>query len=437
MPRLLLLMATTTYKAQSFLDAAARMGVDVVVGTDRRQVLAGLNPAGNLTLDFQRLPDATRDIAAFARRWPLDAILAADDDGVLLAAHAAAVLGLRHNGAASVRAARDKRRTRAALRKADLPVPAFRTVPVDADPAQVAGLVEYPCVLKPVALAASRGVIRADDPQQFVVAFRRVTDILESRDVRRVSEDLAHEILVESFIPGTEVALEGLLDRGQLRVLALFDKPDPLDGPFFEETIYTTPSRHAPEAQTALADMTARACAALGLTHGPLHAELRWNENGAWLLEAAPRSIGGLCSRALRFGPQGEISLEALLLRHALGMPTEALSREPRPAGVMMVPIPARGVLRAVGGQEQAAAVAGIDEVVMTIPPGQEVVPPPEGGRYLGFLFAHGDTPAAVEAALRAAHARLVIEIEPLQDGAEAPAPPIRTRGEADARVHG
>jgi biotin carboxylase len=337
----------------------------------------------------------------------------------------------------AVRAARDKRRTRAVLCAAGLPAPAFRTVSLADDPARVASEVDYPCVLKPVALAASRGVIRADDPATFVAAFRRVEAILDSREVRRASDDLASEILVESFIPGVEVALEGLLDDGRLRVLAIFDKPDPLDGPFFEETIYVTPSRHVPEVQRALADMTARCCAALGLTHGPLHAELRWNDRGAWLLEAAPRSIGGLCARALRFGPSGEVSLEELLLRHALGRPTDALQREPRPSGVMMIPIPAAGVLRSVSGREAAAAVPGIDDVVVAIPPGQEVAPPPEGGRYLGFLFAHGDTPAAAEVALRTAHARLAIDIEPPRRIPEAIPPKSRTRGEVDAHVHG
>jgi biotin carboxylase len=437
MQRILLLMATTTYKAQAFLAAAEHLGVHVTVGSDRRQALADLHPEGNLSLDFTSPRHAAREIVAFARRHPLDAIVAADDDGVLLAAHAAAALGLPYNAVNGVRAARDKRWTRTALRSAGLPVPAFRAATLDDDPARLAALVEYPCVLKPVALAASRGVMRADDRESFVTAFRRLGAILDSRDVRRASGDLAHEILVESFIPGTEVALEGLLDHGRLRVLALFDKPDPLDGPFFEETIYVTPSRHAPAAQEALAGMTARCCTALGLTHGPLHAELRWNDQGAWLLEAAPRSIGGLCARSLRFGPQGDVSLEELLLRHALGQPTEELAREARPAGVMMIPIPAAGVLREVRGREAAAAVAGIDDVVLTIPPGQEVAPPPEGGRYLGFLFAHGETPAAVEASLRTAHAQLGIEIEgPRRSPVEDP-PPVRTRGEVDAQVHG
>lgn len=418
MERLLLLVTTTTYKAQSFLEAAAKLGAAVTVGTDGRQTLAALHPEGFLRLDFDDPQAAAGDIAAFAARWPVDAVVAADDDGVVLAALAAQALGLPHNPPEAVRAARNKRRTREALCAAGLLAPWFRLVHADADPTIAARTVDYPCVLKPLALAASRGVIRADDPASFVAAFHRIAAILRSRDAARTAGELGpdavEEILVEGFLPGAEFAVEGVLEDGRLHVLALFDKPDPLDGPFFEETIYVTPSRQPQEVQAGLADMAQRASAALGLRHGPLHAELRWNERGAWLLEAAPRSIGGLCSRALRFG-DGSVSLEELLLRHALGQrDTAVLAREKAASGVLMVPIPRAGVLRAVGGVEAAASVPGIDEVRLAVPIGSVVVPPPEGARYLGFVFARGASPAAVESALRASHARLEIEIDPL-----------------------
>jgi len=427
MQRLLLLLEHTTYKAQAFLDAAAKLGVAVTVGTDRRQVLAAVHPAGNLTLDFGDPEAAADEIVAFAHRYPVDAVVAADDEGALLAACAAGRLGLRYSSLDAVGAARDKHRTRQALHAAGLPVPTFRTVAIDSAPESVAHAVSYPCVLKPLGMSASRGVIRADDPPGFVAACQRLRPILQGRG--QTSDNL--EFLVEDFIPGVEFALEGLLDDGRLRLLALFDKPDPLDGPFFEETIYVAPSRHPRDVQQAIVSMAERGCAALGLRHGPVHAELRWNARGAWVLEIAPRSIGGLCSRALRFG-DGTVSLEELLLRHALGQRTDGLERETAASGVMMVPIPRPGVLRSVRGQEEAARVPGIDEVRMTIPPGQTVAPPPEGSRYLGFLFARGATPGAVETALRAAHARLAIDIDPTT--AEAAAAAIRR--EADASLH-
>ena len=410
MPRLLLLATTTTYKAQAFLDAAARIGVEVTVGTDRPQVLAALHPAGNLTLDFSDPSWAVHEIAAFARRYPIAAVLAADDEGTEIAAAAARALGLPGNDRDAVVKARHKDQLRAALQAANLPVPWFRSISLAIAPEEVADQIDYPCVLKPLSSSASRGVIRADDPSQFVAAFERLRTILDGSAV----ETAPPEILVEGYIPGLEVALEGVLEDGSLRVLALFDKPDPLDGPFFEETIYVTPSRHAPAMQEALAAMAQRACTAIGLQQGPLHAELRWNDSGAWLLEAAPRSIGGLCARTLRFG-DGSVTLEELLLRQALQQDIHGLERETRAAGVMMVPIPRAGMLREVRGTAAAVAVPGIEDVRVAIPPGQEVAPPPEGGRYLGFLFARGATPEAVEEALRTAHARLEIDIEPLQ----------------------
>jgi D-alanine-D-alanine ligase-like ATP-grasp enzyme len=413
MPRLLLLMTTTTYRAQAFLDAARRLDVPVTVGSERSQALAAVNPAGHLTLDFAAPEKARRAIVEFAKAYPIDGVVAADDDGVILAAMASAALGLPHNPVAAVAAARNKYRMRQILSETGIPCPRFWRFPIGDDPAMMARRVEYPCVVKPLSLSASRGVIRADDPTQFAAACHRLMAILQRPDVAVSRRRSAQEILVERFIPGSEVALEGLLTNGQLRVLALFDKPDPLDGPFFEETIYVTPSRLPSAVQHQIASCTAEVTSALGLQHGPVHAELRVNEHGPWPLEIAPRSIGGLCSRTLRFGD--ELSLEELLLRHALGLDADILERERLAAGVMMISIPKAGILRQVTGQENAKQVGGIEDIRITIPLGQEVVPLPEGSRYLGFIFARASTPAGVELALREAHRRLTFVITPTE----------------------
>ena len=404
MSRLLLLMTTTSYKAGAFMAAAKRLGLDLVVGMERTQALASLNPEGHLTLSFATPERALGKIVAHARERHLDAIIAADDEGAVLAAMACEALGLAYSPVAAVRAARDKLRTRRDLERAGLNTPWFESFRLDQNPRAAAGHVPYPCVLKPLSLAASRGVIRADDDEQLAAAWRRLEAMLGPRA----------EILVEGFIPGFEVALEGIVTGGRLELLALFDKPDPLNGPFFEEAIYTTPSRHDGAVQGEIMAAAERALEALGLDEGPVHAELRGNEEGAWVLEIAPRSIGGLCSRALRFvDPEGGLSsLEELILRHALGRDVGGVEREPEASGVMMIPIPRAGILRRVDGVEEAGRVAGIDEVRITMPAGQPVAPPPEGSRYLGFLFARAGTPEAVEAALRASHGRLRIEID-------------------------
>jgi formate-dependent phosphoribosylglycinamide formyltransferase (GAR transformylase) len=425
MQRLLLLMTTTTYRAHAFLEAARRLEVPVVVGSERPQALAAANPAGHLTLDFQAPEAAARGIAEFATHYPIAGVVAADDDGVILAAMAAAALGLPHNPVGAVTAARNKYRMRQILADAGLRCPRFQRFAVDNDPAAIAPQVDYPCVVKPLSLSASRGVIRADDPVQFVAAFQRVVAILQRPDVAISARRSTREVLVEQFIPGAEVALEGLLTHGKLRVLALFDKPDPLDGPFFEETIYVTPSRLPAAVQEAIAACTSEVACALGLRHGPVHAELRVNDQGPWMLEIAPRSIGGLCSRTLRFG-DGR-ALEELILRHAIGCDVEGLEREPLASGVMMIPIPQAGILRQVSGQGGATQVAGIEDVRITIPIGQEVVPLPEGSRYLGFIFARGESPAGVESALREAHRRLIIDITPAEE-----APPAGRTSEPD-----
>ena len=407
--RLLLLVSTASYRAGAFLQAAEHLGVPVVVGCEQPHVLATANPAGNLTLDFQHPEHAVAAAVEYAARFPIQAVVAADDDGAVLGAMIARALGLRHNSVEAVRAARDKHRMRQALAAAGIPTPRFECFAISTDPREAARGVSYPCVVKPLALAASRGVMRADDTEQFAVAFERLVALLRRPEGGAQGPQLADHVLVESYIPGIEVALEGLLDGGRLKVLAIFDKPDPLEGPFFEETIYVTPSRLDAPSQQAIADCAARVTRALGLGEGPVHAELRVNAEGVWMIEIAPRSIGGLCSRALRFGDG--VSLEELILRLAMGLEVEGYEREPAASGVMMIPIPRGGVLDEVRGQEEAGKVGGIEEIRITLPKGAEVVPLPEGARYLGFIFARGETPERVVQALREAHGWLEVVI--------------------------
>jgi biotin carboxylase len=411
MRRLLLLLPTSTYRADDFMAAAQRLDAAVTVASEEASSLAAADPSGLIALDLRDPAAAARQALAFSRRHPVDAVVGVDDLTVVAAAAIAKALGLPHNSVESVATARNKHRTREVLSRAGLPVPWFGLLSVRDDPAAAASRVPYPCVVKPLVLSASRGVIRADGEEAFGAAFRRLAAILREPEVAALGEDAAR-LLVESFIPGQEVALEGLLIGGKLRVLCLFDKPDQLDGPFFEETLYITPSRKPRRVQDEIGGCVARACEALGLREGPVHAELRVNQDGPWLLEVNPRSIGGRCSRVLRFGTG--MSLEELILRQALRLPIASLERDPQPAGVMMVPIPRGGVLRRIGGQEEARAAPGVEELILTARTGQRLVPLPEGAPYLGFLFARGDTPGAVEASLREAHGRLEIEIDPV-----------------------
>jgi biotin carboxylase len=402
----LLLTTPSSYRLPAFLAAAERLGITAIVAEDTPKQLA--RPAAlRLGIDFSDSAGALQACRELVASHPIAAVIAVDDSGNALAADISAHLGLPHNDPRSVEAARDKYVMRQAFARAGVPSPTFRLASTDADLPDLARSVSYPCVVKPLRLNGSRGVIRADDPHQFVAAVQRLTRLLERVEGTRT----AQPFLIEDFIPGVEVALEGLIDQGKLQVLALFDKPDPLDGPFFEETIYVTPSRLPAATQTAIANVAAQAAAAVGLQRGPLHAELRINAAGPWMVELAGRSIGGLCSRTLQFGT--DASLEELILRQACGLPIEALSRTGNAGGVMMIPIPGPGMLRGVDGLETAAGVAGVESVEITAPLGYELVPLPEGDAYLGFIFARGADPATVEAALRNAHAALRFTILP------------------------
>jgi len=399
------------------VEAARRLGVALTVASEQPSTFAGANPAGLITLDLSHPDHAADQARAFARVHPVHGVVGVDDDTAVVAAAIAAALGVRGNAIAAAHAARDKYEQRTLLAAAGVPVPRFARHRLEEDPHLLAARAPYPCVLKPLRLSASRGVIRADTPATFVTAFERLRRILTEPDVAACGEP-ARRLLVEEFVPGGEHALEGLLVDGELRMLALFDKPDPLDGPYFEETIYLTPSRLAGDAQRAIADCAQRAATALGLTEGPVHAELRHNARGPWLIELAARPIGGRCSGALRFvirdagGEMRDASLEEIVIRHALGMELPNVERERQASGVMMIPVPGAGVLREVRGVGEARAVPLVEEVAITAHPGQVLVPWPEGSRYPGFLFARGDTPEAVDAALRAAYRRLEFVID-------------------------
>jgi biotin carboxylase len=422
-----LVMHTTSYGAAGFAAACRRAGARVMVASDRCHILDRVWqwPSDALVIDFsdpERAAAAIADAVADATPAVRAVLPVGGEIPARVAASAARRLGLTANGPEGMIAAANKLVMRTKLAAAvDPPVlqPRFVAVPRRLDPDRVAALVGapggvgFPCVVKPLMLTGSRGVIRADDPGSLEVALARLGRLLDDPAVERIDPEAAQRVLIESFVPGPEVALEGLLSYGNLEVLALYDKPDPLDGPFFEETLYVTPSRLVPEAQERILRATAAAARALGLETGSVHAELRLGEGAPVLIELAARPIGGLCARTLRF--EGGLTLEDVVVRHALGgWPPPA--RERRPSGVMMIPIPTQvpSVLRAVQGVEGARAVPGVSEVVISARVGETVVPLPEGASYLGFIFADSDHPTAVEVALRTAAARLRFVFAPL-----------------------
>ncbi len=410
-PRVLLLYATTGYQARDFLDAASALGLDVLIGTDRCHVLNDPWLDGALALRFEELDQCVSAILSASRDRPIDAVIPIGDRPTVVAAQAAQALGLRHHPPNAAAAARNKLLSRRAFLEAGLPVPKFTPVPGWTDPESHSKKQSYPCVLKPLGLGASRGVIRADDCRSFELAFHRIRKILEAPEIRARRDPADETILVEDFIEGAEISLEGLMDDGRLRPLALFDKPDPLDGPFFEETLYVTPSRLERSAQAAVERSVEEACRALGLFHGPVHAEARVNEGGVYVLEIASRPIGGLCSRVLRTACG--MSLEEIVLRHSLGWSIDWKAMPHAAAGVMMIPIPQGGILQRVEGVDEARRLNGVEDVVITAKPRQILVPLPEGDSYLGFIFSRGATPGETESALRLAHQALRFTITP------------------------
>ncbi len=414
MKRVLLLSATTGYQIRSFGEAAEKLAVRLVFASDRCDQLEDPWWDGAIPIRFHEAEASARVILQAMSGALPDGILAVGDRPTIVAAHVAGALGLPGNPPEAALASRNKLASRRALQAAGLFVPSFQVVSALSDAVRVTGSVRYPAVLKPLALSGSRGVIRVDSEREFAAAFVRLRGVLQSPDVLMERDTVHDQVMVESFVPGREFAVEGLLTRGVFRALSIFDKPDPLDGPFFEETIYVTPSREARSTQVAIIDGVAAAARALGLSHGPVHAECRVNEQGVYVLEVAARPIGGLCSKALRFtSPDGSLaSLEEVLLQHAVGENVSAYERERSASAVMMIPIPRGGVYRSVERLDEARRVSGVDDVQITAKPDTVLVPLPEGRSYLGFIFAHAPDPETAEQAVRAAHERLHFVID-------------------------
>jgi len=414
MRRVLLLATTTGYQTRAFETAAAELGVELVYATDRCHVLDDPWRDRAIPIRFYDEDSAVADIVEHARHHPIDGVLAVGDRPTVVAARVGQVLGLPANNPQAAAIARNKQRFRECLVSNGLCAPSFLSLPIDADVQPVTGRVTFPAVIKPTSLSGSRGVMRVDDERGLTTAWNRLRQLLNSPDIRGERNADHETALIEAFIPGREFAVEAVLTGGVLQLLAVFDKPDPLDGPFFEETLYVTPSRERAAVQAAIVTTVAAAAEAVGLSHGPIHAECRVNPDGVFVLEVAARPIGGLCARALRFSRGSEvIGLEHLLLRHALGESSREWPREAQASGVMMVPIPRRGIYRGVGGLDAAKAVTHVDDVRVTAKVDQLLLPLPEGASYLGFIFARAATPDAVEAALRSAHGRLEFAIDP------------------------
>jgi biotin carboxylase len=402
MPTVVLVLPASSYRGPDFVSAAEDLGVDLLVATDAELPLTGGAIRETIKIDCA---DERRSVAAIvSAAAEADAVVGVDDAGVFIAAKAADELGLPHDDPKAVAATRDKAEMRRLLHDAGVKQARFALVENLEEAATAAAGIGYPVVLKPRTLSGSRGVVRIDSAEDLPGAFDRVMSI-----ARRGGAD--SPLLIEEYLPGDEVAVEGLVDSRGVEVLAVFDKPDSLDGPYFEETIYVTPSRHRDDVLAAVEATVAQAVAALGLAHGPIHAELRLTPAGPRVVEVAARSIGGLCGRSLRFGMLGQ-SLEVLLLRAALGMNRRGMRRDESPSGVMMLPIPAAGVFRGVRGEAALGEVEGITDLQITFPRDRPIEPLPEGDRYLGFMFAEGDSPGAVESALREAWELLEVVID-------------------------
>lgn len=403
--RVLFLANVQSYRAAAFWKAGQALGIECRMAVDMEPDLAASGKYG-WGFPFSKPEEAVKQILSAHAKKPWTSIVALDDSGGEIAARACQALDLPHNSPSAAAAARDKFEMRRLLFASGLASPLFKKVAYGDDLEVAAESVGWPLVVKPLDRNGSQGVMRVNNPEELESAVTRLQSVLQGKQSTE-----RHPFLMESYIPGAEFAVEALIADRELHVLAIFDKPDPLEGPFFEESIYTTPSRESEANQELIIEATRLAAQALGLGIGPIHAEMRLNSQGVWILEVAARSIGGHCSQALKFGTAE--SLESLILRQACGMPIPSLAPQGSGSGVMMIPIPEAGIFQGIDGLDAAGKIADIVGIEITAREGYTLKPLPEGNSYLGFIFADAASPSRAEEALREAHGCLGIRMQP------------------------
>ena len=406
--RVLVIAPHGSYRTAPFINAANNLNVAVLIASQGEHSIVSDYVQG-LHVDFQNESQAIDIILSEAEKRPFSGIIGTDDTTTELAACIATKLNLPHNDPEAVKIAQRKDLSRISLKKSKVKIPTFDLLTTTKSLSEQKINVNFPAVIKPVALSASRGVIRVNNELELEQAIVRVKNMLaEEKQLDKVIREI---LLLEEFIPGKEVAIEAMLHHGELEVLAVFDKPDPLDGPFFEETYYITPKSFSKDTQKELKQTVFEACHAYGLKEGPIHAECRINDNGVWIIEVAARTIGGMCGRLLSLGTG--YSLEELVLLHAMGKRVEIKTLDSA-AGVLMIPIPSAGILKRVEGLLEAQRIPFISDLSIEVRDGYELVPLPEGNSYLGFIFSEAPTVKEAEQALREAHDCLNIVIAPL-----------------------
>jgi biotin carboxylase len=392
------------------MNAADKLDLKILVVTDNSQVFSDQFPDNIITMNFDHWTEKLDEISEWSDRFNLMAVIGVDEESILLAAIFSQYLGIEHNSIESVMRTKNKLLMRFELKKARMNCPWFRSFSIEKLPDDIIEEINFPCVIKPTFLSASQGVLRVNNEQEFKEGFQILTDLLSQKKIKKRGGEEANYIMVEEYIPGNEVSIEGIVSQGKLKILAIFDKPEPLEGPTFEETIFVTPTTLSGSMQSSLYETAQQAMETLGIVKGPVHIEVRINSNGNYILECASRSIGGMCSKILEF--QGGMSLEELILRSSLGRNIEKSNLSDTAKGVMMMPIKNSGKLKEMRGVEEAISVDGITDLQITIKPGEMLDPLPKGDRYLGFLFAEGKNQEMVIKDLKNAWSKIEVVTE-------------------------
>lgn len=400
--KLLVILPANTYRAQRFLEAARKLGVDVFIATDSD--FSPPDPSNSVIdgISFCDPKEAGRQIADIIRHQGPMSVLAVDEAAVEVAEWTRVALGLIDHPNSGILATRDKRELRQRLRENNISQPkTFDILELE----QGRGEIPFPVVVKPSKGSGSIGVTKAQNQQELTKSLITVQDVIAKMTISNQC------IVVEEYIPGVEFAVDILVTDGKLHVLVIFEKPDPLVGPFFAETIYVTPPHLTDSQLEALHSVIQKCIRALSINNGPLHLELRLTSANDWVpIDIASRSIGGNCSNALAFA--SNTSLEELIIQNALGLEVINTQRERRASGVYMIPAETLGTLVAVHGVEAALKVRFVEDIQITVKPGTKTVPLPFDNQYLGFIFAKAPGAKTVEKALRTARALLEIEVD-------------------------
>ncbi len=371
MKKLLLVIPENSYKSNDFVVAAEKLGIDFLIITDSEQVSSKFSD----TVIINKF-DAELNKNNLKKLKDVTHVLPVDHSALKFSGYLVDLLEVKGNKLESINLSMNKYESRKIFNSL-LDIKVNNEIIKNIDDVNTFINKNGTSVLKPIYGTASKSVLKINNVEK------------NKEQIEKLMQDcFDQDLVIEEYIDGKEYALEGTIINSELKKIVIFDKPVEYKHPYFEESIYITPSELSSEAEKRVVSIVDKACKKIGLEDGPVHVEFKINENQIFIIEINPRMIGGLCSRCLSFG-LFKVSLEEIILHAFMNNELKNIELLNNYVGVLMIPTPKSGKFISIN-KEELENIPNISNVEITVPEGSDLLEPPYGDKYLGFAFSQG-----------------------------------------------